>query len=395
MCNKFKIGKDIYSFTFLLSLAIIVFSCNQKSMKEASTKSTDSIPLVSVRPFGNMETGQAVSLFTMRNRKGMEMSVMNYGGIIVSLNVPDRNGVSADITAGYDSLAHYEKASPFFGALIGRYGNRIAKGKFILDGTPYTLPLNNGANHLHGGPKGFDKAFWDIQDVSDSAQAKLKLTYQSKDGEQGYPGNLEIEVLYTLTQDSELKIEYHATTDASTIINLTQHAYFNLSGHDGGNILGHQLALDADSFLPVDETLIPTGILQPVKGTPFDFLSLQTIGSRINQKDDQLAFGKGYDHCWALNNNGKFGKAATLVDTTSGRRMEVFTDQPGIQFYTGNFLDGKNIGKGGNAYQQRTAVCLETQHFPDSPNKPKFPTVTLHPGETYQTITVYKFSIVD
>jgi aldose 1-epimerase len=392
MFDNFKISKDIYSFAFLITISI--FSCNQKPMKETSTKSIDTLPLVSVRPFGKMEEGKAVSLFTMRNRRGVEMSVINYGGIIVSLKVPDKNGVFEDVTLGYDSLIHYVKSNPFFGALIGRYGNRIAKGKFTLDGEQYMLPVNNGANHLHGGPQGFDKVYWNIQDVSDSSQAMLKLTYQSKDGEQGYPGNLDVEVLYTLTDDNEIKIQYQATTDKKTIVNLTQHAYFNLSGHDSPSILGHHLTINADSFLPVDETLIPTGILQPVQGTPFDFLSAKTIGSRISEKNNQLKYGKGYDHCWALNNKGNFEKIATLSDSISGRMMEIFTDQPGLQFYSGNFLDGSNVGKSGTVYKFRQGLCLETQHFPDAPNKPSFASVTLSPGETYKTVTVYKFSLV-
>ena len=354
----------------------------------------DSLPLVSTSSFGKMTDGQAVTLYTMRNRKGAEMSVMNYGGIIVSLKVPDRNGVIEDVTLGYDSLSDYQNASPFFGALVGRYGNRIAKGKFTLDGKSYNLPLNNGVNHLHGGPQGFDKMFWSIQDVSDSVQAKLKLTYQSKDGEQGYPGNLSIEVLYSLSDDNEVSVEYKATTDKKTVVNLTQHAYFNLSGNVRRDILDHRLTIQADNFLPIDETLIPTGVLQPVKETPFDFLVPQTIGSRINEKHAQLINGKGYDHCWALNNKGHFEKVATLEDPSTGRRIEVFTDQPGIQFYSGNFLDGSNVGKEGVVYKQHLGLCLETQHFPDSPNKPAFPSVVLSPGETYHTVTSYKFSVI-
>ena len=388
--HDFRISHSlIIVFAFTLSF----FSCNRK--KEVTTKNTmDSLKLVSSRSFGKMADGQAVTLYTMRNRKGAEMNVMNYGGIIVSLKMPDRNGVIEEVTLGYDSLSSYQKASPFFGALVGRYGNRIAKGKFTLDGNSYTLPLNNGVNHLHGGSLGFDKMFWAIQDVSDSVQAKLKLTYQSKDNEQGYPGNLTIEVLYSLSDDNEVRVEYKATTDKKTVVNLTQHAYFNLSGNARRSILDHQLAIQADNFLPIDETLIPTGVLQPVKGTPFDFLTAQNIGSRINEKNAQLINGKGYDHCWALNNQGHFEKVATLEDVSSGRRMEVFTDQPGMQFYSGNFLDGSNVGKGGVVYQQHLGLCLETQHFPDSPNKPAFPSVVLSPGETYHTVTAYKFSVI-
>ena len=384
-------NKNAWFVSFCAVIALIISSCSSQKPKEQNTSSVDSLPLVTSKPFG-MFDGKAVTLFTMRNKNGVEMNVMNYGGIIVSLKVPDKNGVVEDVTLGYDSLKDYVKASPFFGALIGRYGNRIAKGKFTLDGKQHTLAANNGVNHLHGGPKGFDKVFWNIQDASDSIEAKLKLTYQSKDGEEGYPGNLNVEVMYSLTNENEVKIEYKATTDKKTVINLTQHAYFNLSGNARRDILGHQLTIHADRFLPVDATLIPTGILQPVKNTPFDFTSKQIVGSRINEKDAQLISGKGYDHCWILNGNG-FAKVATLEDSISGRRMEVFTDQPGIQFYSGNFLDGSNVGKGGVVYNQRFGLCLETQHFPDSPNQPSFPTTVLSPGESYQTVTSYKFSV--
>jgi len=384
-------NKNAWFVSFCAVIALIISSCSSQKPKEQNTSSVDSLPLVTSKPFG-MFDGKAVTLFTMRNKNSVEMNVMNYGGIIVSLKVPDKNGVVEDVTLGYDSLKDYVKASPFFGALIGRYGNRIAKGKFTLDGKQHTLAANNGVNHLHGGPKGFDKVFWNIQDASDSMQAKLKLTYQSKDGEEGYPGNLNVEVMYSLTNENEVKIEYKATTDKKTVINLTQHAYFNLSGNARRDILGHQLTIHADRFLPVDATLIPTGILQPVKNTPFDFTSKQIVGSRINEKDAQLISGKGYDHCWILNGNG-FAKVATLEDSISGRRMEVFTDQPGIQFYSGNFLDGSNVGKGGVVYNQRFGLCLETQHFPDSPNQPSFPTTVLSPGESYQTVTSYKFSV--
>jgi len=384
-------NKNAWFVSFCAVIALIISSCSSQKPKEQNTSSVDSLPLVTSKPFG-MFDGKAVTLFTMRNKNGVEMNVMNYGGIIVSLKVPDKNGVVEDVTLGYDSLKDYVKASPFFGALIGRYGNRIAKGKFTLDGKQHTLAANNGVNHLHGGPKGFDKVFWNIQEASDSIEAKLKLTYQSKDGEEGYPGNLNVEVMYSLTNENEVKIEYKATTDKKTVINLTQHAYFNLSGNARRDIRGHQLTIHADRFLPVDATLIPTGILQPVKNTPFDFTSKQIVGSRINEKDAQLISSKGYDHCWILNSNG-FAKVATLEDSISGRRMEVFTDQPGIQFYSGNFLDGSNVGKGGVVYNQRFGLCLETQHFPDSPNQPSFPTTVLSPGETYQTVTSYKFSV--
>jgi aldose 1-epimerase len=382
--------------TYLLALTVVLtvfaISCGKKKGNETMITPPTAI-LVTKESFGKMDDKE-VTLYTMRNRNGMEMRVMNYGGIILSISTPDKNGVFEDVTLGYDSLKDYMKASPYFGALIGRYGNRIAKGRFTLDGTPFHLKQNNGTNHLHGGVKGFDKVYWNIEDVSDSLTAKLKLTYQSKDGEEGYPGNLNVEVIYSLTNENEIKIEYKATTDKKTVVNLTQHAYFNLSGNVKRDIMGHQLTIKASRFLPVDATLIPTGILQPVNGTPFDFQKPQLIGSRIGEKDVQLINGKGYDHCWVLDKKDGLEKIATLYDSVSGRNMEVFTDQPAIQFYSGNFLNGSNVGKGGVVYNQHAGLCLETQHFPDSPNKPSFPSTVLNPRETYQTTTVYKFSVV-
>jgi aldose 1-epimerase len=348
--------------------------------------------MISTRPFGFFGD-KPVTLYTMRNNNSMEISVINYGGIIVTIKVPDKNGKIDDVTLGFDSLSDYVISNPFFGALIGRYGNRVAGGKFSLDNIEYTLPVNNDINHLHGGSGGFDKVYWDIQDVSDSRQAMLKLSYLSKDGEEGYPGNVGVEIVYTLTPENEIKINYRATTDKTTIINLTQHSYFNLGGHASSDILDHQLTINADYFLPVDESSIPTGSLQSVKGTAFDFLFSQKIGSLIHHNEVQLSFGKGYDHCWALNNKGKFEKVATLHDPASGRLLEVFTDQPGLQFYSGNSLDGSHIGKNGVAYKFRQGLCLETQHFPDTPNQPSFPSVTLNTNEIYETMTVYKFSI--
>ncbi len=386
--------RNSFSYILFFLFALFTFSCEKRNKPEETVTSADTISFVTKQSFGKIQEGQEVTLYTMRNRNGMEMSVMNYGGIIVSIKAPDKNGVFEDVTLGYDSLKDYLKANPFFGALIGRYGNRIAKGKFSLDGKQYTLPVNNGVNHLHGGPLGFDKMYWNIEDVSDSAQARLKLTYKSKDGEEGYPGNLDIEVLYTLSANNEVVFEYKATTDKKTIVNLTQHTYFNLSGNARRDILGHQLTINADRFLPVDETLIPLGNLEPVKGTPFDFTTAQSIGSRIHEKHVQLINGKGYDHCWVLNNKNTFEKVVTLEDSISGRRLEAFTDQPGIQFYSGNFLDGSNVGKGGVVYQKHQGLCLETQHFPDSPNQSTFPSVVLNPGDTYHTKTLYKFSII-
>lgn len=344
--------------------------------------------------FGETKSGVVIDRYTLRNKNGLEVSVINYGGIITSLLTPDKNSVLEDIVLGFDSLSDYEAENPFFGALIGRFGNRIAKGQFTLDGTRYTLAQNDGENHLHGGEKGFDKVIWVIEGYPSSEGKAVKLTYLSKDMEEGYPGNLQAEVIYTLTDDDELKIDYKATTDKKTIINLTQHSYFNLSGNTKRDILDHSLTLHADQFLPVDKTLIPTGTLMDVSGTPFDFNEATSIGSRINNDDQQLKFGLGYDHCWVLNNQqDTLHKAATLYDAVSGRQLDVFTTEPSIQFYSGNFLDGSLTGKNKRIYTHRTGLCLETQHFPDSPNQPSFPSVELNPGEVYTSHTVFKFSV--
>lgn len=368
-------------------LITLVMCKTEKAQESAIVQTHNSIQ---VENFGTMPDGKAVNMYTLTNKNGVEMKVINYGGIIVSLKVPDKNGELGDVVLGYDSLAQYLKSNPYFGALIGRYGNRIAKGKFNLDGKEFKLPVNNGENHLHGG-EGFDKVFWNIEVADDSSS--LKLSYNSADGEQGYPGNLSVVVNYVLSDSNELKIEYKATTDKKTIVNLTQHSYFNLAGSKATTILDHTLQIDADHFLPVDKTLIPTGVLHKVSGTPFDFLNPQRIGDRIDQRDEQLIFGLGYDHCWALNKyeGTSLRKVATLFEPISGRKMEVYTTEPGIQFYSGNFLDGTLTGKNGMVYQYRSGLCLETQHYPDSPNKPEFPSTVLNPGEAYQSTTVYKF----
>lgn len=344
-------------------------------------------------PFGIVD-GTKVSLYTLRNASGMEARITNYGGIIVSLKVPDRKGTPGDVVLGYDSLSSYVKASPYFGCLIGRYGNRIAAGKFSLGGTEYTLAVNNAPNHLHGGTKGFDKVVWTVHEPESVPGKSLVLTYTSKDGEEGYPGRLDVRVVYTLTDSNEIKIQYTAKTDKPTVVNLTQHSYFNLAGPGDGTILGHQVMIAADRFTPIDATLIPTGELRPVKDTPLDFTTLTAIGARINKDDEQLRYGLGYDHNFVLNKpEGTFGLAARVVEPTTGRVMEVFTSEPGIQFYSGNFLDGSYIGKGGKPYQHRYGFCLETQHYPDSPNHPDFPSTVLKPGEEYSTTTVYRFSV--
>ncbi|WP_460975018.1 aldose epimerase family protein [Spirosoma knui] len=360
-------------------------SCN-------SNKESDQKAGIEKTSFGQLADGQEADIYTLRNEAGMEAKITNYGGILVSLTAPDKNGTFEDVTLGFDSLATYEKGSPFFGALVGRYGNRIAKGKFTLDGKEYTLATNNMGNHLHGGLKGFDKVLWTATPVEGNEPA-LKLAYTAKDGEEGYPGNLSVEVTYTLQKDNALKIDYKATTDKPTVVNLTNHSYFNLTAGKS-DILGHELTINADRFVPVNETLIPTGELKPVAGTPFDFTKSAVVGARINDSTDtQIKYGLGYDHCWVFtDNSNKLKQGATVYEPTSGRMMEVLTTEPAVQFYTGNFLDGTLTGKGNVVYKKRTGLCLETEHYPDSPNQPKFPTTTLKPGETYQTTTVYKFS---
>lgn len=347
---------------------------------------------VSHRPFGQTKDGTAVELFTLRNNNGAEVGICNYGGLVVFLKVPDRNGQFGDVTLGYDKLEDYLKDSPYFGALIGRYGNRIAKGKFTLNGRQYTLAINNGPNSLHGGLKGFDKVVWQPTIRASLTGPELELNYVSKDGEEGYPGTLHVTTIYSLTEDNALKIQYKATTDKDTVVNLTHHSYFNLSGK--GDILSHEVMLPADKFTPVDSTLIPTGELRPVEGTPFDFRTPTAIGARIGQDDEQLKFGGGYDHNWVINKPmGQLGLMARVYDPASGRVLEVLSTEPGLQFYSGNFLDGKNIGKGGWAYKFRNGFCMEPQHYPDSPNQPNFPSVVLKPGEVYRNAIVYKFSV--
>ena len=340
--------------------------------------------------------GTPVDEVTLKNSHGVELHAISYGGIITSLKVPDRAGKPGDIVLGLDKPESYwaDPPPPFFGAIVGRYGNRIGKGKFTLDGKPYSLATNNGVNHLHGGNKGFDKVLWTIttKDAPEGSQAIFSRT--SKDGEEGYPGNLQVRVTYTLTEKNELIVDYHATTDKATPVNLTQHSYFNLAGEGSGDILGHQLTIDADRYTPVDDTLIPTGELAPVQGTPFDFRQPTAIGARIDQDNPQLKNGKGYDHNWVLTRKGTgLQHAARLTDPKSGRTMDVATTEPGLQFYSGNFLDGTIKGKAGHVYAHRSGLCLETQHFPDSPNKPKFPSTILQPGKAYESRTVFTFSV--
>jgi aldose 1-epimerase len=348
-------------------------------------------PKIEKQPFGKTENLTPVDLYTLTNDKGVEARITTYGGIVVSLKVPDRNARLGDVVLGYENLEGYLTNSSYFGALIGRYGNRIAKGSFQLGGTPYQLAQNNGDNHLHGGVVGFDKVIWKAKELWGEDEVGLQLTYLSHDGEEGYPGNLSVTVVYTLTNNNELKIDYSATTDKKTIANLTNHSYFNLAGN--GDILGHELMLKADRFTPVDKGLIPTGELSSVEGTPMDFTTPTAIGARINQNDEQLIYGLGYDHNWVLNNSGgKLALAAKIFEPTSGRVMKVYTTQPGIQFYSGNFLDGSITGKNGEIYYKHFGFCLETQHFPDSPNHSNFPSTSLNPGQRYKQTTIYKFS---
>jgi len=349
-------------------------------------------PTIIKSEFGQMPDGTIIEKYTLKNANGVEMDVITYGGRITSLKVPDIEGHFQNVVLGHDKLEDYlREDNPFFGALIGRYGNRIAKGKFILNGNEYTLATNNGPNHLHGGLRGFDRVVWDINPMESEDASSLRLTYLSKDREEGYPGNLSVIVIYTLTKDDTLVVSYEATTDKETIINLTQHVYFNLSGDFSNTILDHEIVLNGDTFLPIDPTSIPTGEIRNVEGTPFDFRKAKSVGKEINVDYEQLKLGKGYDHCWILNGTG-MRKVASAYDKSSGRFMEVLTDEPGIQFYTGNFLDGTlpmpNVG----TYGHRTGFCFETQHYPDSPNQVGFPSVVLKQGETYTSKTTFKFS---
>jgi aldose 1-epimerase len=369
-----------------LTLACFTQAC---TTKETSDVKND----VKKQAYGKMPDGAAVELYSLTNANGMQAGIITYGGTVVSLTAPDRNGKYADVVLGMDDLAGYMKATAFFGALIGRYGNRIGHAQFTLDGNTYKLPANDNGNTLHGGPAGFDKRVWTVVPGSNSPDGPtLALTYVSKDGEAGFPGTLTAKVFYTLTAKNELKIDYVATTDKPTVVNLTNHSYFNLAGQGEGDVLGHEVTILADRFTPVDDKLIPTGELRPVTGTPFDFTKPTAIGARIEANDEQIKFGKGYDHNWVLNKGAAFiTKAAEVHEPKSGRVMEVWTNEPALQFYTGNFLDGTLQGKG-KTYIHRGAFCMETQHYPDSPNKPAFPTTELKPGETYRTTTIYRFS---
>ena len=374
---------------YYLIFSLIIVSC------ENMLKKNKAMPLVTIekKAFGRTLDGVDIDQYILKNRNGMEISAINYGGIITSWKAKDREGNYKDIVLGFNKLSEYETESPYFGAIIGRYGNRIAKGKFTLNGEKYTLAVNNGKNHLHGGLKGFDKVVWDSKEVVEDMTASLVLSYVSNDMEEGYPGNLEVQVIYTLNNNDELSVKYEAFTDKTTIINLTQHSYFNLSADFNKNILDHDILINADSFLPVDSILIPTGEIRNVGDTPFDFRRPKNVGEEISNSNKQLMIGNGYDHCWVLNNQDQGLRfVASAYDSGTGRLLEVFSDQPGIQFYSGNFLDGTLKSKIGGIYDFRSGCCLETQHYPNSPNEKGFPSVNLNPGEKYMTETIFKFS---
>jgi len=369
-----------------MTIALVGFPGCQRTEEPMSQSVTQ-------EAFGSTPAGETVELFSMTNANGIEIQVISYGGTIISLKTPDRDGNLGDIVLGYDNLQAYLDGSPYFGSIIGRYGNRIGGAEFTLDGEAHSLAANDGVNHLHGGTVGFDKVVWAGEPFENESGVGVMFRYTSPDGEEGYPGTLEMEVTYTLTPSDELLVDYMATTDQATPVNLTQHSYFSLKDAGASDILGHELMIAADGFTPVDATLIPTGEIASVEGTPFDFTAPHTIGERIGSNHTQIGFGGGYDHNWVLNGTQADGMtlAARVSEPTTGRTLEILTTEPAIQFYSGNFLDGTLTGKGGVAYQHRTGFCLETQHYPDSPNQPDFPSTILRPGEEYNTRTVFRF----
>lgn len=372
-----------FKYFFYLSLVIGLTYCTPKQEKTAT---------ISSELFGTLPDGDTVTSYTLENANGVSMEVITYGGIITRLHLPDKEGDFEDVVLGYDDLDSYLEANPYFGAIIGRYGNRIANGTFSLDSQTYELVRNNGPNHLHGGARGFDKVNWNAEEVKNESGVGLKFTRTSADMEEGYPGTLDVTVTYFLGNDNTLEFDYEAQTDKKTIVNLTQHTYFNFTSMKE-DVLNHELLINASGFLPIDSTLIPTGEVREVKDTPFDFAKAKPIGRDISKENRQLEYGGGYDHCWVLDEGkNKMTLAATLYEPNSGRYMEMLTTEPGIQFYSGNFLDGTNIGKNNTSYNFRTGLCLETQHYPDSPNQSEFPSVVLNPGETYKTTTLLKFS---
>jgi len=341
-------------------------------------------------------TKDKLKTYTLTNANGLKVKFTNFGGKIISIHTPDKSGQLADVVLGYDSEEGYVTGNPHFGAIIGRFGNRIARGKFAINGNTYQLPINSRLDSLHGGPGGFHNRLWHGQVSHDKSGQALTLTYMSRDGEEGFPGNLKVKVTYTLNDNNELHIDYEAETDMPTVVNLTNHAFFNLAGEGSGDVLNHEIRINAQYFTPVKEGLIPSGEIRNVSGTPFDFTTFHKIGSRIGENDEQLRIGRGYDHNWVLNKkNSNLSLAAEVYEQNSGRKMEVWTTEPGLQFYSGNFLDGSDIGKGGKPYHFRSAFCLEAQHFPDSPNHPEFPSTILRPGEVYTQKTVYKFGLME
>ena len=376
----------------IIILAVLIFSmgCQKQAPLESGG---DKEMKILKESFGELE-GKKVDIYTLKNTGNIEVKITNYGGIVTSIKVPDKNGKFDDVVLGFNNLQDYLGSNTYFGAIIGRYANRIGNARFSIDGQEYTLAKNNWMNSLHGGIKGFDKVLWEAEPVTGKEGNSLKLTYMSRDGEEGFPGNLDVTVTYTLTDDNSLKIDYLATTDKPTVVNLTNHTYWNLAGEGSGDILGHQLMLNAGAFTPVDRGSIPTGEIRSVEDTPMDFRKPTSVGDRIGSDYEQLKFGNGYDHNWVINsgNDDKPNLAATVYEPISGRYMEVYTTEPGVQFYSGNFVN-VSAGKSGKPYGPRGALCLETQHYPDSPNKPEFPPVVLYPGETYSTTTVYRFSV--
>lgn len=376
----------------VLAGVCLMASCKENKPTETVEIMEDTVKTsIEVSDFGSGPDGKTAKLYTLKNANGMEVAISDFGGVIVSLTAPDKNGTYDDIVLGMDSIQPYYGRVPYFGAIVGRYGNRIAKGKFTIDGNTYTLPINNRPNALHGGTKGFDKVFWNVESQA-TPDPKLTLTYLSPDGDQGYPGNLDVKVVYTLTADNKLEIDYSATTDKPTVVNLTNHTYFNL-GNASEDILGHELMLNANKYLPVDATLIPTGELADVVGTPFDFTSMKVVGKEIGADHPQIKAGGGYDHCWVFTDTSSTLKhGGQLYHSGTGRVVDFYTTEPAVQFYSGNFLDGSIIGKDSTSYKKRSGLCLETQHYPDSPNQSAFPSTRLDPGQTYTSKTVYAFS---
>jgi aldose 1-epimerase len=378
---------------FLIILSLLIFSCQNNEKPMSKPQSKTSVLSISKKLFGTAPEG-AVDLYTLSNANQMSVEILTFGGIIKAIYCPDKNGKIENVILGFNTLKPYLETHPYFGAIVGRYGNRIANGKFNIDGTEYNLATNNSPNHLHGGLKGFDKVIWQAREFKDNEKIGLELSYLSKDMEEGYPGNLNVKVTYSLNNQNELSIDYEAVTDKKTICNLTNHSYFNLAGEGKGNILNHQLVIHADSITPVNEHLIPTGEPMAVQGTPFDFRSGKKMGEEIDSNNEQIKYGGGFDHNFILKGNSEsLPIIAKVSEPESGREMEILTTEPGVQFYTGNFLDGTLIGSGNQPYQKRAGFCLETQHYPDSPNQPNFPSTILEVGETYKTTTVYRFKV--